>query len=142
MDETIKKQWVEALRGGDYKQGRASLHVTGIDGMDRYCCLGVLSELAVEAGAIKRYSHVSDTNSSTMFYYGGEYPGDPAGSIGFLTLAVSEWAGLPATPTANTEVERGITCSVIANRTPISLDLLNDSGVTFAEIAELIEEQL
>jgi hypothetical protein len=40
MDQQIKKQWVEALRSGKYKQGTGHLR-TG----DNYCCLGVLCDL-------------------------------------------------------------------------------------------------
>lgn len=36
------KQWVEALRGGKYKQGRGLLH-SSLN--DCYCCLGVLSNI-------------------------------------------------------------------------------------------------
>lgn len=38
-------QWVEALRSGDYEQGRTSLKTRDDDNGDRYCCLGVLAEL-------------------------------------------------------------------------------------------------
>ncbi|MGY3609896.1 MULTISPECIES: hypothetical protein [unclassified Bradyrhizobium] len=41
MDADLKKRWVEALRSGDYKQGRRVLRQD-----DMYCCLGVLCDLA------------------------------------------------------------------------------------------------
>lgn len=37
MDESIKAQWVSALRSGEYEQGKSYLCADG-----KYCCLGVL----------------------------------------------------------------------------------------------------
>lgn len=41
MDAELKPMWVEALRGGKYKQGKSSLCSFG-----RFCCLGVLADVA------------------------------------------------------------------------------------------------
>lgn len=41
MDQKIKSDWVQALRSGEYKQCKGTLH----DG-DGYCCLGVLLKVA------------------------------------------------------------------------------------------------
>lgn len=44
MKPEIKKMWCEALRGGEYKQGKETLY----DGQtNSYCCLGVLERLRV-----------------------------------------------------------------------------------------------
>lgn len=40
MDAQLKAKWVEALRSGDYQQGRAQLR-----NHDAFCCLGVLCDL-------------------------------------------------------------------------------------------------
>jgi len=37
---TIIKEWIEALRSGEYQQGKHSLKVND----DTYCCLGVLCD--------------------------------------------------------------------------------------------------
>ena len=47
----VKRAWVRALRSSKYKQGRGQLKTD--DG--KYCCLGVLCELAVKAGVISAY---------------------------------------------------------------------------------------
>ncbi len=39
--EKLKREWVKALRSGDFKQGQGALQVG-----NRYCCLGVLNKLA------------------------------------------------------------------------------------------------
>jgi hypothetical protein len=45
MDAEKKKVWVDALRGGQYKQGRKHLRHD-----DEYCCLGVLCDLVHDFG--------------------------------------------------------------------------------------------
>lgn len=40
-EKTLRQRWIEALRSGEYKQGHYRLKCEG-----RYCCLGVLAELA------------------------------------------------------------------------------------------------
>lgn len=46
MIEEYKTKWLEALRSGDYKQGRETLKKRSRDkgAGPRYCCLGVLGE--------------------------------------------------------------------------------------------------
>lgn len=40
MRKVTKKEWVDALRSGQYKQGKHFLNVNGT-----FCCLGVLADL-------------------------------------------------------------------------------------------------
>jgi hypothetical protein len=49
MNKKIKKLWVSALRSGKYKQGKEYLY-----GERKYCCLGVLSKLAVDEKVCSR----------------------------------------------------------------------------------------
>ena len=53
MNKEIAKSWVEALRSGEYTQGKNMLRYR-----DNYCCLGVLCDLAKvnwESGADGTY---------------------------------------------------------------------------------------
>ena len=43
MDADIKREWVAALRSGEYKQGRGQLCID-----DHYCCLGVLYDACID----------------------------------------------------------------------------------------------
>jgi hypothetical protein len=45
MNKEIADKWIEALRSGEYEQGIASLQSGG-----RFCCLGVLCDLAIKEG--------------------------------------------------------------------------------------------
>ena len=44
LDPELKKNWLAALRSGDYVKGNHRLCTIDSDG-DRYCCLGVLYEI-------------------------------------------------------------------------------------------------
>lgn len=49
MNADIKKKWIEALRSGQYEQGRSYLRTEHPSGAARHCCLGVLCELYMQA---------------------------------------------------------------------------------------------
>lgn len=70
MNKRIKKLWIKALRSGKYKQGINQLKTHCAGNTYKHCCLGVLEEIAVKEGVIKRI----------------------AGT--FLTKKVQKWAGL------------------------------------------------
>jgi len=80
MKPEIAKIWTEALRSGKYEQTRSVLK--SVD--NKFCCLGVLCELAVEKGIIAP-SKITEPNS----YY--VYEDD---SYGVLPTEVQEWAGM------------------------------------------------
>jgi hypothetical protein len=48
MNPEIKQKWVDALRSGEYKQGRGSLRQKHEGGDATYCCMGVLACLLGE----------------------------------------------------------------------------------------------
>jgi hypothetical protein len=63
MDENIKEKWVNALRSGEYKQGRARLQCH-----DEYCCLGVLVDVAApERWADHSAQGILDRSLRTQF---------------------------------------------------------------------------
>jgi hypothetical protein len=48
MNQRIKKLWIDALRSGDFPQGRGKLK------NDKgYCCLGVLEQIAANEGVVE-----------------------------------------------------------------------------------------
>jgi hypothetical protein len=123
MNPAIKAQWVEALRSGEYEQGKYRLR-----NGDKFCCLGVLCDIAHKAGVVE-YTPASeqvaqDPGEETFDRYGDE--------TGCLPLEVREWAGIDN--------------SIPWVRVPgnkISLAGLNDGqGYDFDLIADLIEGQL
>src|ERR1051325_9041929 len=59
MSNDLVSQWLEALRSGSYKQARGALRCDSDDGL-RFCCLGVLREVAAKNGVRIRRAMTSD----------------------------------------------------------------------------------
>jgi hypothetical protein len=45
-DRELHKNWVAALRSGEYEQARGCLSMNLTDGRTAYCCLGVLNRIS------------------------------------------------------------------------------------------------
>lgn len=109
LNPGVKRLWIEALRSGRYQQGRRKLK----DVRQRtFCCMGVLCEVAVEAGLKVDYSAHGYECSS-------------------VPTAVAEWAGFQYDGR-----------KVFIGMHSLYLTQHNDGGATFAQIADAIEEQL
>lgn len=108
----ILTEWVKRLRSGEYQQGQIYLNRNG-----KYCCLGVLCEIATLEGIV----HSTIDSSSGIVRYSGDI-GLPEATI--LPYEVQRWAG-------------------VGGGGPLidgdSLVSMNDSGVSFADIADVIE---
>lgn len=88
MKQEIKDEWVKRLESGQYQQGQGHLRTED----DKYCCLGVLCEMAVEQGVIERWHRDYDDGSGAWFY--GEKSDSHLQSTVDLPRPVQEWAGL------------------------------------------------
>lgn len=114
MNPEIKARWVERLRSGEYVQARMSLRTQD----NKFCCLGVLSQMAADEGVISQpellptgqYSYHTDNDSRTAT----------------LHPRVAEWAGIKSDLGAYGPYN--------------SLAGDNDDGADFATIADTIEE--
>lgn len=114
------REWIRRLRSGEYRQGLFKLHVIDTNGNHKYCCLGVACEIAAEAGIVTPF--VLDTNTldqEIIAYRKGHYFHDTG-----LPTFVADWFGLPDD-------------DVIVEGAPLTL--LNDNGVSFNEIANILE---
>jgi hypothetical protein len=122
MKENVKAEWIKRLTDG---RPQISEYLHSAKGQ---CCLGVLSEMAYEAGAVTR------EEEDGLFIY--------ADNGSCAPLPVLEWAGLPT---------KGLTADIV-HILPITVDdegkrvntlaEANDAGLTFAEIAKIIENEL
>lgn len=138
MNSDVKNLWIDALLSGKYKQGHECLK----DHNGRYCCLGVLCDLAVKANVIpepvtKEESYecpMTELTSYKLVTYFGSPIINHRGDIikenhVVLPPEVTKWAGLNSyDPTTN---EDGRT-----------LSNLNDDGYTFQVLANIIKESL
>ena len=128
MNENAKL-WIEALRGGDYKQ---TIWVLRRDDEDTptsaYCCLGVACELYHQQTGKGEWKAVELPD---VPYFIVSEAGDMERSSDIvLPLPVRKWLGL-----------RSGGGDFIADGGIESLTDLNDSGKTFAEIADVVESE-
>lgn len=158
-NKEIIKEWVAALRSGEYEQARGALkeyrefdpsrgefgeYVNLEKG--RFCCLGVLCDLAERKGIVKGKPDV--LGSTVMF----------DGTGGLPPLSVENWAGIPAwevtmpdglaQPQVEPEPCSDDGCQVcepapwLPPQKRIGLATLNDNHEwNFNEIADIIEKE-
>lgn len=120
MNAEVKAKWLAALRSGEYKQGTGGLVQNGC-----FCCLGVLCDLYAKQVGL-------DAWHDDSFYSDGVFISDEGddlrdGNCDFPPNEVVQWAGL---------------ASENPNAGKKTLSVENDDGVSFAEIADLIEAHL
>jgi hypothetical protein len=137
MNTEIKQKWVNALRSGEYEQGSEKLY----SGRG-YCCLGVLCDLYSKENGLKwefRGDDVIKTEDEIVpsqlqkfdyFYFDDESE--------FLPESVKEWAELSAkNPQVRVECEYGEDARFYVDE----IANVNDSGYSFTQLAEIIENQ-
>lgn len=110
-----RKKWVKALRSGKYKKGAGALR----SGLDKYCCLGVLCAVA----GIRPRGRL-DGN----FIYRGESLHAPKEAMAFVGLRCKDGS-----------TRAGSQYNNITNAN--SLELMNDMGADFSQIADFIESE-
>ncbi len=115
MNPGIRAQWTAALRSGEYRQGTATLRSV----VDRFCCLGVLCDLAEKAGVIR--AHKTPDGDWT-------YDGEEA----FLPEAVMDWAGI-------TDASPHINVPSTLEDEPTLTGLNDEDEWDFDQIADLID---
>ena len=76
MNQQIKQRWIEALKSGEYQQGWESLCYN-----NKFCCLGVLTDLYIKEHGLQWHKDV-----------GGCWSLDGEGGV--LPSSVQAWAGL------------------------------------------------
>lgn len=145
MNEEIKQEWVRRLRSGEYAQGQRYLRIN-----DKYCCLGVLCDMATEAGVVNGAPGSPLVN--TVCYVNVNDPWDFNSQM--LPYAVTDWAGIESVNAKNPGVsispelkpdnDLGLHPEKMPEFYPAhtSLAQLNDLGYSFSQIADVIEEQL
>lgn len=130
MNTEVKQKWIDALRSGKYDQGSEKLR-----SVQGYCCLGVLCDLySKEQGSEWEFRGYDETDHKPQDYWSFEDQWE------FLPESVRDWAGLPVCNpsvrvdvTDNDDEDDWFYNDEIAN--------LNDSGYTFNELSNLIEQQ-
>jgi len=129
MNPEIKAKWLGALRSGKYEQVKGGLKKDNC-----FCCLGVLTDIWAKENNTewvkKNVNSIGKIFQETYSYI--TIPGSSLVVDDILPDPVAEWAGLGI---SDPEITYDNTVSYITH--------LNDEvGLTFKQIADLIEEQL
>jgi hypothetical protein len=121
MNAEIAKQWVTALRSGEYTQGKRRLKLQYQNEPVQHCCLGVLCELAAKARVIP--------------------PSESLGTVYITHSFGEETTGLPGEVLhwASMNDSLGYFYTDYGKE---SLAELNDRGSTFEDIAVVIENNV
>ena len=133
MNKEVKALWLDALRSGDYVQGKYALRTED----NTFCCLGVLCDLAVKAG-IQEDGTLTDSRQT--LHEGVTYQYDDVEGQGvannMLPVKVAKWAGID-TPGSLPRWFHGEQGEEF-----VALWELNDElNMSFGQIADVIEEQ-
>jgi len=107
MKKSIATKWIKALRSGKYKQGKEALRIE-----DRFCCLGVLSDLCDKSGWSESGNYKRCSNG--------------------LHKSVLEWSGM------STHSDKDIKNNCYEYN--VFLAVKNDQGWSFKKIANWIEK--
>lgn len=132
MNQEIKQAWTTALRSGEYKQTTHALQADG-----KFCCLGVLCNIYAKEKGVEWTTREFDPNKDNARNEGkkvGDFMGQPM----VPPQEVAAWAGLEeANP--HTHVPYAKEEAPYKYNTGITLAALNDSGLTFPQMADMIE---
>lgn len=146
----VKTLWLEALRSGRYEQGEKNLERDG-----KFCCLGVLCDLAVQAGVIEKKG-TSLLSGDGLVAYGTD---SDLYHTALPPAAVHRWAVdyvesedvyddyIPQIPIPEGKLKDWTSMlnegDPLVRADQIGLTTLNDQiGLNFDQIADLIEEYL
>ena len=120
MDKHIAERWVQALRSGQYQQGQGELHPD----TNSYCCLGVLCDLyRVEQGK-GEWRKGPMRGENNIFTVDDEEGYESS----VLPESVKDWAGMHSS-----------VGEIVG--TVDALSSLNDEGMEFPQLADLIEKK-
>lgn len=93
MKKDIADRWVAALRSGKYLQGEKNLLSYRLDAytgeqLPLHCALGVLCEIAVEDGVVKRHDDPQLDEYGIWLIDEGQYLADEVGIGAYVDLSV------------------------------------------------------
>lgn len=141
MNLEVKTNWIEALNSGEYEQGKGALCRGG-----KFCCLGVLTDLAVKDGQrievrerenrSVRYNESTQSLPPVVQGWAGVNVSLPRVTVGLALEVMDEAEKESGEALKDARAFLG-RCS-----DTVGLDALNDYGLPFKFIAELIDRAL
>jgi len=122
-----RRQWIEALRSGNYKQGTGTLRAG-----DNYCCLGVACEVSELGKWVPLNADENEEKPILADTYLYLVDGEIAHG-GYLPEKVMDWLGV----SNNGVYVKGVYSNDNFHETLI---VFNDGGYSFGIIADMIED--
>lgn len=137
MNPEIKAKWLAALRGGHYHQGQGHLCVAGIPHA-QFCCLGVLCDLYAQAHP--KLAEWQTQNNEEATFFTRDLEGNLVDSDeNYLPEPVQMWAGIPC---QDPVIKDFWSHERFPDNNTTLAKLNDDKGLSFEEIAKVIEEHL
>ena len=131
MKADILERVIAALESGDYEQGKSALHQG-----TRWCCLGVMCDLAVKDGVIT-VEYTERVLGVPLAHFGEER------AWAYLPKAVVIWAGLNYEGERVSEaLEDNEGRGRLGENPEDTLAAFNDLGSPFPEIAQTMRERI
>ena len=131
-DLTLRERWIEALRSGEYERTISMLRHES----NKFCCLGVLCDISnlgtwepAEDKEYYRYTIDTARSAATLLYMIVDSIGATGATVPFDIEKISN------------ETVRKEIYSIPGVVDSCSLTTLNDSGFTFEQIADLLENE-
>lgn len=134
LDEVVRR-----LRSGEYAQGSGYLRVNDPEKGDEYCCLGIICEMAAEAGVVERVEPGGRHRKAFQYHA----PGESRTHASYLPPAVIEWAGMVSDVERRHDDEYHYEEQGSFGEDHYqSLAYMNDNGAPFADIATFMENSV
>ncbi len=140
LNKRFKQRWLKALRSGNYEQAKETLVELGPVGPVAYCCLGVACSLSA-----KRHITYDEGGLDPDYWDGMVLPDSVMYAYGFES-DVGKFYPKDLPPEVQQRVKKALLDSpdnTYVNGTSLagydSLASLNDAGVPFTLIADVIE---
>lgn len=145
MKAEYKRRWVEALRSGDYDQATEKLTIVDDNGNKSHCCLGLLCELVKDDLGLDVKEVQRVVGGYSLGYATTNEDGDESFATAVLSSPIEQWVGLShqygGVPEYNFNLDPSKPVDDWNAGADVQLHLasLNDSGLTFSQIADIIE---
>jgi len=154
MSEETKKNraaWCAALRSGDYSQTEYRLEIIDAEGKSSFCCLGVCANIfhpeTRTVSVVDDFALNGDKRKLTVATYG---PAGPGTSYSLADAALRVDVGLQGPDgdfysdetvrnLVSGHVSKDVIAATLQDDQCTSLAFLNDHGVPFSVIADIIE---
>jgi hypothetical protein len=129
----MHEEWLRALRSGEFRQSTSSLYCPVLEA---HCCLGVAEQVVFGVTFVEH--HVGSEDDPKALDPEQEYMAEQHAELMGLSKLVTQGERVAASLFASERHSDGIDCRHDITRQNV-LATLNDSGLTFEDVADFVE---